>query len=152
MSTPGGHESGGADDADGGVVQSVLGLGEALGGALLQAQILQLGTILHRLADQIVDPVRQGLRASAPRPGRSPIRSGSPMAVGEVRLGGLHVVLRLDQQQFGIRQVDVGEADVQRAISTCSRPSAVTWSDTVWRAATVWSATFSTACARSTPK
>src|ERR1019366_2973455 len=58
----GGHETGGTDDGNGGVVEGVLRLGAALGCALLETETLQFGTILHRLTDQFVYAVRHGRR------------------------------------------------------------------------------------------
>jgi len=106
------HEAGGADHGKGGVVEGVLRLGEAFGCALLQTETLQFGTILHRLTEQFVDPVRHGRwnRLFVQNKRRFVRQSYGSR---QVCFGGLQVALCLNEQQLGIGQVDVRKADVE---------------------------------------
>ena len=93
--------------------ERVLGLGEALGGAFLQAQVLQLGTVPQAGRDQVGDPVGHGGAGSGSSSSVKPVSFGMPMAAARSACAALSSLCRLHEQQLRVGQIDVGEAHVE---------------------------------------
>ena len=101
-----------AHQAGGRIGQILLGALEPVGGIAAHLQAGQLRPAAERLRHQVF-----GIRRRAGRKGLVFELIGCGLlgtdGAGQLGVGALHLVLRLEQQQLGLRQVHIHEADVQ---------------------------------------
>ncbi len=115
------NDAGRAENPDIRVVKGVFGANEFIRRALLQVNALEFRPVRKRLPDQAVDLAGNGF-------GRRLLCEDEHRFTRycqhcrKLRLCRLQRVFRLDQQEFGVLEIDVGKAYIQLRSSVCSGP------------------------------